>query len=247
MGEFEKENIEIEMVNLKYSDAVPQLAQGTIDVAVGGIEVALFNAGNQDLRVKAVMGNYFPPDAGNYNEPQTGLWCRRDSFTTPDDPDLAGDENMSRRRRWARARLDLLLGDRDPAPGCGGLRHHRAPTMQQIPSADTVTALQNGAHRLRHPPRSAVAAACRRPGYVLVATQTPGEPLGQVSFGKSLLVDNPEIGEAFVRAIVRTINTYYNGDYHTDPVVMAEIAEATGGDVDQAHAGPVARDGLGDP
>ena len=49
LGEFEKENIEIEMVNVKYADAVPQLAQGTIDAAVGGIEIALFNAGNQDL------------------------------------------------------------------------------------------------------------------------------------------------------------------------------------------------------
>src|SRR5690606_19215799 len=42
LGELEKENLKMNFVNLKFSDAVPQMARGDIDVAVGGIEIALF-------------------------------------------------------------------------------------------------------------------------------------------------------------------------------------------------------------
>src|SRR5262249_54556663 len=62
LGELAKENLKLEFVQLPFADAAPQLAQGTIDVGIGGIEIALFNAGHQGLPVKAVMGNYFPPD-----------------------------------------------------------------------------------------------------------------------------------------------------------------------------------------
>ncbi len=96
-----------------------------------------------------------------------------------------------------------------------------------------MTALQNGAIDcgiLLDPLWLQVA---EDPAYFLAATQTPGEPLGQVAFGKNLLVDNREAGEAFVRAIIRTINTYYDGDYHSDAEVMAEIAEQTGVDIER--------------
>ena len=123
----------------------------------------------------------------------------------------------------------------------------RPVEVQQIPSADTVTALQNGAIDcgiLLDPLWLQVA---DDPAYVLIATQTPGEPLGQISFGKNLLVDNPEVGEAFVRAFMRTINTYYAGDYHSDPEVMDEIAEADRRRHRAHDAGALAGDRLGDP
>ena len=59
------------------------------------------------------------------------------------------------------------------------------------------------------------------------ATQTPGEPLGVMAFGKNLLRDKPEVGQAFMRAYIRTINTYFNGNYHQDDKVMAEIQKWT--------------------
>jgi NitT/TauT family transport system substrate-binding protein len=60
-----------------------------------------------------------------------------------------------------------------------------------------------------------------------MATNPPGEPLGMVAYGKTLLQDKPEVGVAVARAIIRTINTYYNGDYHADPTVLAEISKVT--------------------
>ena len=227
LGEFEKENIEIEMVNVSYADAVPQLAQGTIDASVGGLEIALFNAGNQGLPVKAVLGNYYPPNAGDYTQPQTGLWCRTDSFSDPSNPDPAEVQDMVWASSVGKGSISIWYSATE--------LKNRVPDfditnteVQQIPSADTVTALQNGAIDcgiLLDPLWLQVA---DDPAYVLMATQTPGEPLGQISFGKNLLEDHPEVGEAFVRAYLRTINTYYDGDYHSDPDVMNEIAKQTG-------------------
>ncbi|HEX7096333.1 MAG TPA: hypothetical protein VF183_10650 [Acidimicrobiales bacterium] len=233
MGELEKENLKMEFINLPFSDAVPQMADGRIDVAVGGIEIALFNAGHNDLPVRAVLANYFPPHAGDYSVPQTGLWCRRDAFSNPDDPDLKEIEDMRLATSVGRGSVswyyvveeirrqgypDFNLSDAD---------------IQRIPSADTVAALQNNAIQcgiLLDPVWTQVK---DDPNYFLAATQTPGEPLGIYAYGKRLLEDRRDIGEAFARAYIRTVNTYFNGDYHQDDEVMQEIAEVTGQPVEQ--------------
>jgi len=226
MGEFAKENIQFEFVNVGFADAIPQLAQGSVDAAIGGFELALYNAGNQGLPVKAVMGNYFPPDAGDYSVPQTGLWCRRSSFTDPANPDPAETQRL----KWASSvgkgssavyYSVTELEKRVPDFSVDDLQ------VDKIPAADIVTALQNGAIDcgvLLDPTWLSVA---DDPDYVLMATQTPGEPLGLVAFGRNLLQEKPEVGEAFVRAVIRTINTYFAGDYHSDPKVMQEIATVT--------------------
>ena len=61
------------------------------------------------------------------------------------------------------------------------------------------------------------------PAYVQVATQTPGEPVGIMAYGKRLLQDRKDIGDAFARAYIRTVNTYYQGDYHKYPTVLAAL------------------------
>src|SRR5688572_11497516 len=97
LGEFAKENLDIEYQVLSFANSVPQLSTGSVDVAVGGIETALFAAGFKDLPVKVALGNYFPPKASNYTVPQTGLWCRREIFTTPTTPNLKELET----KKWA--------------------------------------------------------------------------------------------------------------------------------------------------
>ena len=177
-----------------------------------------------------MLGNYYPPDAGNYDVDQTGLWCRSDSFSDPSNPDPAETQGMV----WASA---VGKGSTSIWSSATELQK-RVPDfdittveVQQIPSSDIVTALQNGAVDcgiLLDPLWLQVA---DDPAYVLMATQVPGEPVGQISFGKNLLEDHPEVGEAFVRAYLRTINTYYDGDYHSNADVMNEIAAQTGQDV----------------
>jgi NitT/TauT family transport system substrate-binding protein len=232
LGEFEKENLDVEMVSVGFADAVPQMAQGSIDAAVGGIELALFNAGNQGLPVRAVMGNYYPGNAGNYDEPQTGLWCRRDAFSDPENPDPAETADMIWASSVGKGSISIYYSATEIAKRVPGFDVGPVE-VQQIPSADTVTALQNNAIQCGILLDPLWLQVSEDPNYVMMATQTPGEPLGLIAFGKNLLEDNREAGEAFTRAIIRTINTYYNGDYHADAEVMAEIAEQTGVDIER--------------
>jgi NitT/TauT family transport system substrate-binding protein len=231
MGELEKENLKMNLISLKFSDSVPQMASGQIDVAVGGIEVALFNAGFRDQPVKAVLANYFPPDAGDYTKPQTGLWCRRDAFTTPQAPDLKEIEKLKLSSSVGAGSVSFYYTTSEIKRQGVSDFDLTGANIQAIPSAETVTALKNGGIDCGIVLDPLWLQLKDDPGYFLAASQTPGEPLGVYAFGKRLLVDNPEIGDAFARAYIRTINTYFDGDYHNDPEVMAKIAELTQGDV----------------
>jgi NitT/TauT family transport system substrate-binding protein len=227
LGEFAKENLEVEFVNLTYANSIPQLDNGQVDVAIGGFETAEFNAGAAGLSVRAVAGNYFPPKAGNYTVPQTGLWCRRDSFTTPASPILKELET----KKWATS----------VGKGSSAIYYSTAEILkkvpdfnikkvdiQAVPSTDIVAALKNKAIDCGILLDPLWTQFKDDPAYFQAATQTPGEPLGQMSFGKNLLKDKPEVGQAFMRAYIRTVNTYFAGNYHLDDKVMAEIQKFTG-------------------
>ncbi len=227
LGEYAKENLEVEIVNLSFANAIPQMVTGQVDVAVGGFEIALFNAGNQDLGVKVISGNYFPPKASDYTVAQTGLWCRRDAFTTPDKPNLKEIET----KKWGTA-----AGRGSSAVYYSAAEiQKRVPDFSMkkvdvatIPSVDIIPALKNKAIDcgiLLDPLWTQVK---DDKAFFQAATQTPGEPLGVMAFGKNLLKDKPEVGQAFMRAYIRTVNTYFAGDYHKDDKVMAEIQKWTG-------------------
>jgi NitT/TauT family transport system substrate-binding protein len=224
LGEFEKENLSVEFVTLPTSDAIPQLSQGQLDASIGGYDLSLFNASRIGLNVRAVLGNYYPPSAGDYSVEQTGLWCRRDAFSSPQNPDPAETQKL----RWGSAVGKASSGIyyaiaelKKRVPDFNG----DALRVVNIPASEMTTGLKNGAIDcavLIDP----VWIEFATPEYVMMSTQLPGEPLGAVLFGKSLLQDTPAVGDAFARAVIRTINTYLNGDYHQNPEVMAAIATA---------------------
>jgi NitT/TauT family transport system substrate-binding protein len=226
MGELAKENIDLEWINLPFSDAMPQLAHGTIDAAFGGFEAALFNGIHQGLLVRTVLGAYFPKGAGDRTQAQTGLWCRRDAFADPAHPTDAELPSLV----WATS-----IGKGSPSVYYIATQIRRsvpdfdiaAVDIERIPAADTVMALRNGAIDcgvLLDPTWLQVS---EDPDYWLAAVFAATEPVGGIVFGPSLLQERPEVGAAFARAIIRTINTYFDGDYHRVPAVVAEIARVT--------------------
>ena len=224
LGEFAKENITIRYVGLPSYDAIPQLSQGQIDAAVAGYELALFNAERLGLDVEAVMGNYFPPDAGDYSVPQTGLWCRRSSFSNPADPDPAETQDMKWGIATGKGTVSFYYSVAELARRVPDFDPHRVRIEALMPN-EAAIALGNGAvdcASLIDPLWVDFVTS----DYVQMATQTPGEPLGMTLFGKNLIDDSPAVGDAFVRAVVRTINTYLAGDYHSDPKVMDALAVA---------------------
>jgi hypothetical protein len=54
------------------------------------------------------------------------------------------------------------------------------------------------------------------------------EPIDGTMLAGRLLGAERDVGLAYARAVIRTINTYMSGDYHDDAEVMGALAEATG-------------------
>ncbi len=60
--------------------------------------------------------------------------------------------------------------------------------------------------------------------YAFLGGQPLGEPLGGLLFGPNLLQKDPEARVAPLRAYIRTVNTYFAGDYKTDESFAKELA-----------------------
>ena len=235
LGEFDKENLDVEIVNLSFEDALPQLATGTVDAINGAPSLAFYNAHASGVDVDWVLGNFFPPNAGDTSVPQTGLWARASVFSDPSNPDpkeLEGHKVAS-----AVGLASVISYPLSQAFSSAGADPTKMEYVQ-IPSADMATALENGAVDAAWMLDPFWTQFADNDDYVLVATQTPGEPIGGIFFGDRLLNQEREVGEAFARALIRTINTYLDGNYHDDPVVMAQIADITGITVEQMTRTP---------
>ncbi|MFG1949046.1 ABC transporter substrate-binding protein [Nonomuraea sp. NPDC048826] len=225
LGEFEKENLKIEFSVLPFADAMPQLAAGRVDISYGGTEAGLFNAVHQGLDVKWVLGNFVEPKAADLSQPQTGLWARRDIFSDPKNPNL--EELKGKTLGSTVGAASAIAYPMDKA-----LREHGISLgdmeIKQLPAADLMTALSNKAIDtawLLDP--YWLSAADQPDKYVLVGGQPAGEPLGGFYTGKSMLKERPEVLQAFVRAYIRTVNTYLAGDYIKDEKVLAAMVEGT--------------------
>lgn len=219
MGEFEAENLEVRLQQLPSTDAYSPLGRGgDVDVVWAGTEAAFFNAVAQGFDLKQVTGNFFPhPDS------RTGLWTSTNGTLSGDDPDLA----------------DLAGGSVASGVGTGSVIMYPLSAalgevglsltdlrIETIPFTDMVTALEQGAVDAAWVLDPFWRGLLDVEGSTFITGQPAGEPLGGAIFGPRLLEDEPDVGEAFVRALIRTISTYIPPDYHDDADVVAALAQA---------------------
>jgi NitT/TauT family transport system substrate-binding protein len=236
-GLFEEENIDVEWVELSLTDSMVPMDDCDVDFAVGGTEASFHNGVANGLDVKMVLGNYFPPDAGDPTVDQTGLWVRRDVFSDPANPDIT-------ELKGARVASAVGLGSVVIYPVAQAFDEAGFSLLdmefEQIPSGDHFTALENNAVQaawMLDP--YWIEAAADPDNYVLLVTQTPGEPLGGIYAGPCVRTgDKMEAGQAFVRAYIRAINTYLPLEYQDDAEVMAALEEETGATLESLETTP---------
>lgn len=205
-GEFEAENLNVELRQVPPADSIQLLGQGEVDAVWSAPEAGFVNGIESGFDLRWVAGNY-----STSPESRSGLWVRSEGGGEPDLASLEGQTLASIVGRGSVAlypveqaleEADLSLSDLD---------------FRTLPAGDIVTAFENGqvdAVWLLDPLWTQLE---DDPNAVWVAGQPPGEPLGGLLYGPNLLRDNPEVGEAFMRAYVRTINTYFADDYKSDP------------------------------
>ncbi|MFJ4710740.1 ABC transporter substrate-binding protein [Streptomyces sp. NPDC088785] len=212
-GEFEKEGLAVTLKVLPTPDALPLLAKGDIDAQWAAPEAAVMNGVRGGFDIKWVAGN-FSPDPGS----RSGLWVRLKDGEDASRVTLAGRTmgTMIGKGSVISYPMDTTLKKHG-----GGLDEVR---FQQLGSADVLTALQNGgvdSAWLLDPVWRKVDGD---PHYAFLGGQPLGEPLGGLLFGPNLLGKDPDAGVAFLRAYIRTIDTYFAGDYKKDPAFVAELA-----------------------
>lgn len=207
-GEFAKENLDVQIVSAPSSDSFQLMASGKMDVVWSSPDGGFLNATNQGFDMYWVMGNYSPNPKS-----KTGLWVKKG--TSP--ADLKGKT------------IGTVVGPGSVTMYPQSVAFKRGGftpadiLLQRFDLQGTLLALQNGAVQgawLLDPIWTRVE---NDPNYVFMQGQPLGEPMGGALFGPNLR-KNRAAGVAFVRAMIRTYNTYLDGDYKADPVRLKEIA-----------------------
>ncbi|MEU5026743.1 ABC transporter substrate-binding protein [Streptomyces milbemycinicus] len=226
-GEFAKENLDVEVKLLPTPDALPLLAKGDIDVQYAAPEAGVLNGIRQGFDIRWVAGNFSPAPGS-----KSGFWARLRPGQTADEVGLK-DRTVG-----------TLIGKGSVImyPMEKVLAKHQADVdsvrFQQLGPAEVLTALKNGgvdAAWLLDPVWREVDGDA---GYAFLGGQPRGEPLGGLLFGPDLLTGDPDAGVAFLRAYIRTVNTYFAGDYKKDKAFVKELGQALKAEPDTLAAVP---------
>ena len=212
-GEFDKENLAVEFKAVPPADAYPLLGAGEIDATWSAPDAAFMNAVISGFDLRWVIANFSVPP-----ESKTGLWVERSGDGTTPLADLKGSPIGT-----IVGKGSVIAYPINEALKADGLSLADFD-FQTLPAADIVAALENGGLR---------AAWVLDPLWVqlidsekvkFVQGQPPGEPLGGLIMGPNLLRDDPDAGVAFVRAYMRTQNTYFADNYKEGSELLGEVA-----------------------
>ncbi|MCF2529910.1 ABC transporter substrate-binding protein [Yinghuangia soli] len=226
-GEFAKENLDVELKQMPSTDAITLLAKGEIDALYSAPEAGMVNAAKQGFNVKWVFGNY-----SSDPKSKTGVWAKVKEGQTAEQVDLKG------------ARFASLVGKTSIImyPIERVLSKHNAKVtdvdFKQLDAQGVAQALENGGVEAAWLLDPVWKQFENKPGYVFLGGQPAGEPIGGMLYGPNLLEKNREVGTAFARALIRTVNTYFAGDYKADPAFTQELATVLGSKVELLSAVP---------
>ncbi|MGA5565873.1 ABC transporter substrate-binding protein [Streptomyces platensis] len=213
-GEFKKEGLDVRLKVLPTPEALPLLAKGELDALWAAPEAAVVNGVHGGFDLRWVAGNFSPAPKS-----RSGLWVHLKNGERASSVSLEGTKlgtmigkgsvimyPMARTFAGHGARLDSIA-------------------FQQLGSADVLTALTGGgvdSAWLLDPVWRRVDGDAK---YAFLGGQPRGEPLGGALYGPTLLQRDPDAGVAFLRAYLRTVNTYFAGDYKADRAFVAELAK----------------------
>ncbi len=220
-GEFDKENLGVEISVQKPSDGLVLLSTGRIDVLASQPGAAFFNAvaGGVDVKMVAPVG--FSSSASHQ-----GFWVSRAWLAgRPYTPALLKGQTIGSAvgvgttiSYWAEVELEKAGLDL------------RAVSWRAMGIGDILVALENGAVNVGFL-FDGVWQKADQSKVVFAFGGTP-DISGGYFYGPSLLHDNRLVGEAVMRALTRTVRLYLQGQYHQNEKVNAALAKLLGVPVD---------------
>jgi NitT/TauT family transport system substrate-binding protein len=224
IGEFEKENLDVSFEVLPIPETLVLMQQGKIDVSPVGFYGGLFNTIQQGGEIKIVASvSGFPDDS------KSGLWVTKDLADADgkiDPCSLRGKTISFGGSAGLGATSSWWIGDF--LAKCPEKLTVKDVQVSTLGGPDLLAAIQNGAVHGGFLPDPLWADPDQK-GYAVQAVESYRKPLGGWAVSPAFLEDT-EVVDAFVRALVRTTRTYLQGDYHKDatPEVRAAIIESLG-------------------
>ncbi len=209
LGEFAKENLTINLVQMVSADALPALAQGKTDVAASGIGANVMNAVGAGADIQMV----FP---GATKNPADGLYV-------PIDPATGEPKEVTKIATISGPSGVYVVPIKRYLESVGKTLAN--VTFEQIALADMQAALEAGAVDAAWVNAPVTTVLDATGSYKKVAGYEDGEYGVGYFLGPNLREDHPEVGQAFVRALARTTRDYLTGDYKTNDEVVNAIAE----------------------
>ncbi len=231
LDEFAAENLAVEIVDLSGPDAYDQLQRGDVDVVVGGMDGPFFDAVDDGFGARIVLGGQVARRPSDLDTPQPGFWIRKGLIDDDGDWDnVEGQTVLVPGGLGAAATLpiDTLLAQH--ALGANSIDILPAPSSQ---AAQTLHVAASGGAWLAEPDATQAAAD---DALMLVATTPGSESIDGTVFGPRLLGPDRAVGLAYVRAVIRTINTHLPDGYEDD--ALQAVSEALGADEEVVADGP---------
>lgn len=233
LGELEKENIEVEIFNALPSDVLLLLSQGKADVSAFAVDAGIFNAVERGIDIRWVSALLEVPD-----DTREGFIVSTDLYDGPpeefDFSLLEGQSIAVPRAGLASAQTyDLMT-----ALEKGGLT---LDDVTLVPSSnpDHVTAIESGAVQAINAEVDPFASQIIDAGNgQLVQPLKDDIATGGYFMRAGLTAEEREVGEAFMRALIRTNETYLQPGYHDDPEVVAALSKVLDAPEDAIASAP---------
>jgi NitT/TauT family transport system substrate-binding protein len=226
LGEFEKENLDVEISVMTIQDAALALDQGTLDAAPLVLTAGVLNqlATGPDFRLGAGLPS-LPPSS------KAGVWVRSDHLGPDGTMDPCEFEGMTigfgpaLTGTTAAAgllqeleRCDLTLDDITPSP----LQGPDANLALETGALDAAVVFDPLWQGLEQNGVAGLVVPLYAEGAVFEGTSPTGW------FFSSVRDDDPDAVKAFMRAVGRTTRDHFQGDYHKDPATVALLAKVLG-------------------
>jgi NitT/TauT family transport system substrate-binding protein len=211
LGEFEKENIKIEYIDLPPADVLLQLNQGEIDVSPNTLSAGMLNAIDQGFELRLIAPVYH-----GVGETLTGIFIRPEFVDNPEG--LRGQRFTA--NSGAASGNVLEMGQYLESVGL---------TINDV----VVDALPSDAVAAAFAQKEIAGSYVTAPRYqaivdagdaVSVWPARDGSTVAGLVAGSGLL-DRPDVAQAFVRAYARTYRDHLQGDYLADDAVVGALAD----------------------
>jgi NitT/TauT family transport system substrate-binding protein len=216
-GEFERENLDVTIQELSSNDTFVALVRGEAQMTVGGLNAAFFNLveGGTDVRWLANVHQQ-SEDSGE------GLWVRREFLG--DDGEVSADDLDG---------MHIALGtsgivSTSVLPVDEWLEDNGSDIadvdVQSIGGNDVVVALEQGSTDAGYV-LSPAWKTIEESGCCELVTPRPPLAASTYTMTEDFMEDDRDTARAIMRALVRTVRTYLQGDYHSDPEVLTALSE----------------------